>query len=258
MRASRKKTNNHLGEFKNEINEASKKDSNTFFNWFNESGGDIDTNFIKGQCEFTLYILMPLMKLMQDLKSKTALEIGYGGGRLLAAASSSFKKVIGIDIHNNSQIVEAELKKRNIHNFKLLQNDGKNIPVKDSFVDLVYSFIVLQHVGKIDIFNNYLKETYRVLKRGGHAILFFGRLYSYSSNTELKLLFAIDRFLERIHPKGFKEISAKINCSNLLISINYSKNKSREYGFSIVEEGVSRKLPNIFKYGGQYFLILKK
>jgi ubiquinone/menaquinone biosynthesis C-methylase UbiE len=252
------KEDNNLDGFRKEINIASKKDPSTFFNWFNESGGNIETNFIKGQCEFTFYILIPLMKLMEDLKSKTALEIGYGGGRLLAAASYHFKKVIGVDIHNKFKIIEAELKKRNIHNFKLLQNNGRDIPVEDSSVDLVFSFIVLQHVGKIEIFNNYLKETYRTLRKGGYAILFFGRLYSCSSNTGSKLLMAVDRFLERIHYKGFKEIPAKINYSNLLISMNYSKTKSREYGLSIIGEGVSRKLPDISRYGGQHFLILKK
>ena len=143
MGTGNKKTTNHITGFKEEIDKASKGNLNTFFNWFDESGGDIDTNFIKGQCEFALYILMPLFKLLKNPKNKTALEIGYGGGRLLAAASNYFGKVIGIDIHNNIQIVKNEFKKRSITNYELLRNDGISIPIEGSSIDCVYSFIVL-------------------------------------------------------------------------------------------------------------------
>lgn len=258
MATGSKKTTDHISGFKEEINKASKGNSNAFFNWFDESGGDINTNFIKGQCEFILYILMPTLKLLKDPKNKTALEIGYGGGRLLAAATHFFKEVIGIDIHNNASRVEAELKRRNINNYKLLQNDGKSIPIEESSIDLVYSFIVLHHVEKIDIFNSYIEETYRVLKKGGLAVLFFGRLYQISSNTESKMLYRIDRFLEKIHSKGYAEILAKVNCTNLEVSLNFAKKKSKEVGFSILGEGVSKKLPNLTRYGGQNFLILRK
>lgn len=258
MAVGNKKTTNHIMGFKEAIEKASKGDANDFFNWFDESGGDIDTNFIKGQCEFTLYILMPTLKLLKNPKNKTALEIGYGGGRLLAAASYFFRKVIGIDIHNKMSTVKDEFEKRDITNYELLQNDGQTIPVKNSSIDLVYSFIVLQHVEKIDIFESYLKESYRVLNKGGLAVLFFGRLYQISSNTESKILYKVDRFLEKIHPKGFNEVLAKINCTNLKISLNYAKKKAQETGFSMLSEGVSKKLPNMTKYGGQHFLILRK
>lgn len=258
MAVGNKKMTNHVIGFKEEIEKASKGNANDFFNWFDESGGDIDTNFIKGQCEFTLYILMPILKLLKNPKNKTALEIGYGGGRLLAAASYFFGKVIGIDIHNNMSTVKDELRQRNITNYELLQNDGKTIPTEDSSIDLVYSFIVLQHVEKINIFESYLEESYRVLKKGGLAVLFFGRLYQKSSNTESKILYKVDRFLEKIHTKGFSEVLAKINCTNLKISLNFAKKKAKETGFSILGEGVSKKLPNLTRYGGQHFLVLRK
>lgn len=253
-----KKTTDHINGFKKEIDKASEGDLNRFFNWFDESDGDIDTNFIKGQCGFTLYILMPLLNIFKDFKNKTALEIGYGGGRLLAGATQYFKEVIGIDIHNNASIVEAELKRQNINNYKLLQNDGRSIPMEASSVDLVYSFIVLQHVEKIDIFHSYVEETHRVLKKGGLAVLFFGRLYQMSSNTESKILYKIDRFIEKFNSKGYAEIFAKVNYTNLKISLDYAKKQSKRVGFSILDEGVSRKLPHLIKYGGQHFLVLKK
>jgi len=248
----------HISGFKNEIQKAAQRDASSFFNWFDESGGDVDTNFIRGQCDFSFYVLMPLIEKLKDTRNKTALEIGYGGGRLLAAAAHSFKKVIGIDIHKNAQIVEEELKKRNIHNFELLLSSGKDIPVKDSSIDLVYSFIVLQHVEKIDIFNHYLSEAYRILKEGSYAVLFFGRLYVFSEFTSSKLLYNIDRVLEGIYLKGYKEVPAQINVINLKISMNYARRKAEKKGFSVVAAGVSRKLPNVNIFGGQNYLILKK
>lgn len=253
-----KKTTDHISGFKQEITAVSKSDRDAFFNWFDESGGDTDTNYLKGQCEFVLYILMPVLYALKDIKNKTALEIGYGGGRLLSAACYFFKEVIGIDIHNNAPIVKAELHKRHINNFKLFQNDGKSIPVKNASIDFVYSFIVLQHVEKIDIFNNYIKETYNVLKKGGVAILFFGRLYQKSSNTQSKALYAMDKILEKFHPTGYIQVFTRVNCTNLKVSLDYARKKSVQEGFTILKEGVSRKLPDMVRYGGQYYVMLKK
>lgn len=258
MAIGAQKTTNHISGFKEEIRRVSKSGRDIFLNWFDESGGDRDTNYVKGHCEFVLYILMPTLYIVKDLKSKTALEIGYGGGRLLSAACYYFKEVIGVDIHENASVVKAELNRRDINNFKLLQNDGKSIPVKGASIDFVYSFIVLQHVEEIGIFNNYIKETYTVLRRGGVAVLFFGRLYQKSSNTGSKILFWTDKFLEKIHRKGYTQVLAEVNCTNLKVSLDYAKKKSRQEGFTILKEGVTRKLPDMIKYGGQYFLILKK
>ena len=88
------KINNHISGFKEEVQKASQQEIGTFFNWFDESGGDIDTNFLKGQCEFSFYILMSLMEVLKDMKRKTCLEIGYVGGRLLALPYPYSKKLL--------------------------------------------------------------------------------------------------------------------------------------------------------------------
>jgi ubiquinone/menaquinone biosynthesis C-methylase UbiE len=258
MGVGKKKRKNHILGFKEEIEKASKGNAQDFFNWFDESGGDIDTNYIKGQCEFILYILMPILNELKDSKNKTALEIGYGGGRLLAAASFIFAKVIGVDIHNNMAAVKEEFQKRSIKNYQLQQNDGKTIPIKNSSVDLVYSFIVLQHVENIEILQSYLKETYRVLNNDGLAVLYFGRLYRISHETNSKVLYKIDQILEKIHPKGYSQVLAKVNYTNLKVSLGYAKELSRQAGFSIIDEGVCKKLPDLNEYSGQHYLVLKK
>jgi ubiquinone/menaquinone biosynthesis C-methylase UbiE len=251
-------TDNHISGFQEEIQKAAGADPGVFFNWFDESGGDVDTSFNKGLCEFSYYFLMPLLKRVKDTKSKTALEIGYGGGRLLAAAAQAFGKVVGVDIHQNAAVVAAELEKRNVRNFQLLQSKGKELPVEEASIDFVYSFIVLQHVEKIDVFHSYLYEAHRVLKKGAHAILFFGRLSTLSQNKRNGMRYRLDRILEATLRRGYLEVPARVNCTNLKISANYAKRKAEELGFVVLGSGVSRKVPDLRVFGGQNFLILGK
>lgn len=247
----------NISGFRREINKVS-NDPEKFFNWFESSLGNIDTSFIEGHCIFSTYMLSPVMRLLKEPHNKTALEIGYGGGKLLFGASSIFKEVIGIDIHDNDTIVKTELNRRGITNFKLIQCDGQNIPAADNSIDFVYSNVVLQHVGKIDIFNNYLKETFRILKSDGISIIYFGRLHRFSLNKKSKLIYVLDRHLDKMHSIGYEEISAEINSTNLRISLEYAKRICAEIGFNILGEGVSKKIPELSKYGGQFYLVLKK
>lgn len=251
------KIENHIDGFKEEIKMASSSSPRTFFNWFDDCGGDVYDNFLSGKCEFILYILTPLLGLLKKPADKVVLEIGYGGGRLLAAAAEIFKTAVGVDIHENSDLVSQELKRRCVENFQLLQNDGRHIPVGDCEVDLVYSNIVLQHVEKIDIFESYVKESFRVLKHDGYVVLYFGRLFTFSLNTKSSLLYAIDTLLEKICFRGYKEIFTRVNVTNLKITMNYAQSVCEKVGFSVVGHGVSRKIPSL-RYGGQNYLVLKK
>jgi ubiquinone/menaquinone biosynthesis C-methylase UbiE len=258
MGIGNQKTTNHISGFKSEIDSAAGQKSSVFFNWFNESGGDIELNFIRGKCDFVYYFLLPLLARKLNLKNKTVLEIGYGGGRLLAEAATVFKKAIGIDVHSQKDLVLKELNSRGINNIELIQNNGREIPVQNDSVDVVYSLIVLQHVEKIEIFNNYLNEAYRVLRDGGYAILFYGRLHRRSINTRSRILYFIDRILDRASHKQYKEFAAEVNCTNLIVANKYVRGLCQRLGFEILQEGVSRKIPDTAMYGGQSYIIVRK
>lgn len=179
----------------------------------------------------------------------------------MAAAGNSFRKVIGIDIHNNSKLVETELRRRGISNFELFKSDGSSIPIEDSTIDVVYSFIVLQHVEKFDIFKRYLEETHRVLKPGGIAILYFGRKHFFSAGRNSKLLYWLDRVLEElVLSRGFKEFPAKVNRTNLVVSLRCATRTSKDVGFDVLAKCVSHKnVPDgVSLYGGQHGFILQK
>jgi len=208
-----------------------------------------------------VHVALPSANFLSTPEEKVALEIGHGGGRLLAAASRCFSNVIGVDIHNNNEKVELELKRRGINNFQLIKTEGRDIPVEMDCVDLVYSFIVLQHVEKMQVFENYLHETYRILKPNGIAVLYFGRKCILSTNRASRMLYSVDRFAERILlRRGFQELVSKVNCINLIVSLSHAKSLVRNACFEVLTELVSRKkVPDGIKlYGGQNGLVIRK
>jgi ubiquinone/menaquinone biosynthesis C-methylase UbiE len=253
-------TRGHIIGFREEIDRTARQGRDAFFTWF-DSAQNTDVAFLRGQWDFMVHIGLPLSKYISNPEDKIALEIGHGGGRILLAACRSFRKAIGIDVHNNNKLVEAELKSRGASNFELFRTDGSTMPVEDLTVDIVYSFIVLQHVEKIDVFKRYLEETYRVLKSRGIAILYFGRKCFCSLNSSSYFGYLIDCFLERLLlRKGFEELPAKVNCKNLIISLRYAEKLTKRCGFLTLKKCVShKKVPDgISLYGGQHGLILKK
>jgi tRNA G46 methylase TrmB len=90
-------TRGHVVGFKEEISKAAASTDDEFFTWFNSSK-DKDAAFIRGSWDFMVHIALPSSKFLSTPEDKVALEIGHGGGRILAAASRHFQKVIGIDI----------------------------------------------------------------------------------------------------------------------------------------------------------------
>lgn len=250
----------HITGFKEEIQRAAEQNNDAFFTWFSDIK-DTDASFVRGSWDFMVHIASPVSRYVSAPEDKTALEIGYGGGRILSAASISFKKVIGVDIHENADVVEREYKRRGIKNHTLIKTDGSSIPVPDESIDIVYSFIVFQHVEKIEIFKKYISETSRILKPGGIAILYFGRKRFFSGNTTSKLLYWVDRILENVLlSKGFKQIPNKVNCTNLFVTASLAKRISRSHHFEVLKVVASRrKVPDGIKvFGGQHGLVLRK
>jgi len=250
----------HIHGFQEEISKMRKASKETFFTWFNNDK-DLDESFIRGSWDFIYYILYPTIKHLNYVENKTILEIGYGGGRMLAAATRFFKNAIGIDIHDENDYVLEEFKRRGINNVNLFKSNGKSLPIVNNSVDLVYSFIVFQHIEKIEIFKQYLKETYRVLKDNGIAVLYFGRVYKFSFNKNSKMSYFLDRIYENLKLKdGYVEIPAKINETNLKVSLSYAKKTTKKLGFQILKVLTSRrKIPDeINFYGRQYGLVLRK
>lgn len=250
----------HIQGFQKEIDLAAKKSSEAFFTYF-DSAADTNSAFIRGVWDFALHVALPIAPYIRSPELLTCLEIGHGGGRLVAAACTSFAEVIGIDVHNQNNLVKEELSSRGIKNFRLYKTDSQAIPLPNSSIDVAFSFIVLQHIEKVDTFEAYVDETFRVMKNDRIAILYFSRGAKWSEGNNNKTLYMLDNISENFrYPKGYEEFPAKINDANLILTRRYANRICKSSGFNFLQFGVSHKhVPNGFGiYGGQHAIVMRK
>lgn len=253
-------TRGHIVGFREEIANAATTSADAFFTWF-DAAPDKDVAFVRGSWDFSTHIAAPAARYLATPEQMTALEIGHGGGRLLAAAARAFGQVIGVDVHDNNAQVEAELMARGVRNCRLIQADGQKIPVEDGAIDFVYSYIVLQHVERYAVFAAYLAETARVLKPGGVAVIYFGRKTWLSLNRSSRVLLQIDATMERwLVPGGYAEVPARVNEVNLVVGLRHARKMVQGLGFVVRETLLSRKRGpgGVMRFGGQHGLVLIK
>lgn len=224
-----------------------------FQRWFNrEASNDVSQAMIRGAWDFTTHILTPrVCAHFANPEAKIALEIGYGGGRLINTAALYFAEVIGIDIHAEHETVTAFLQAQGRQNVRLMQTDGASIPVASQSVDFIYSFIVLQHLPSYHLFVRYIAEVARCLRCGGIAQLYFGKF-------------------SRLHPvhqilyawQGYRAVADRpVNHISLSIRRSRVKQLCRSYGFNILATGSSYyRVPDGYPNtkGGQHYITLLK
>lgn len=118
-----------------------------------------------------------LEDLHEDLRSDMrVLEIGCGIGRLLQYMALIFEEVHGIDV--SAEMIEEGRRYLARHpNAHLEVGDGASLaPYPDAHFDLVYSYVVFQHIPDKAVIESYVTEARRVLRPGG--------LFKYLVKTE--------------------------------------------------------------------------
>ncbi len=145
-----------------------------FHNWF-DGTSSIKETVQQGQNDWENRLAN--FSNFKNINKNTCLEIGFGGGRLLAAASKHFNSVIGIDIHEAFEKTESFLKSQNVNNYSLIhRNDIEKI--KDESIDFIYSFIVFQHFDSLEEVDFYLKQIKRIIAPNGYAHIYWGKTNS--------------------------------------------------------------------------------
>jgi SAM-dependent methyltransferase len=214
----------HVDRYATAISAARQRGDSTFQNWFDRAE-NAEAAVVQGYWDFAAHILTPtVVELLERRSDLHALEIGCGGGRLLNAACSYFQTVVGVDVHDDLDYVDAFLRGRGRTNFSLARTNGDALPTGNASVDFVYSFIVLQHLPTWANLVSYLEETYRCLKPGGVAQLYFGRLRP-----------------PRRPLRGYEEIDSAVNHLSLLVSPRRVQRTALSLGFRVVDAGVSDK-----------------
>lgn len=103
---------------------------------------------------------------LNNFSNKKVLNIGCGIGRLEEFMSPDFGEVYGIDI-SESMINQAKERLAKLPNVKLFATDGLSYPFDDNFFDLIFSYIVFQHMPSREIVEQNFREIYRTLKTSG-------------------------------------------------------------------------------------------
>jgi len=96
----------------------------------------------------------------------TILDLGCGVGRITEFMSFDFKEVIGIDI-SGVMIRKAKKRLKKFTSVKFIETDGESIPLPDNSIDLVFSYLVFQHIKDREMVEKNFEEVYRALKPKG-------------------------------------------------------------------------------------------
>ncbi len=131
---------------------------------------DMDAFFEQGKTELEDKLLRDIELPVEKFSTMTVLEIGCGIGRQTRAFATLFNRVIALDISKN-MLTNAKQFLADFNNVSFVLGNGSDLSgVQDDSVDMVYSFVVFQHITDISITRNYIKEAARVLRPGGHFI----------------------------------------------------------------------------------------
>lgn len=235
-----------VGDYAKRIKQAREEGLSEFTAWFNKPK-EPNKTFEEAELNFKNYILTPIVEnLLGDTQEKVALEIGYGGGRLMNAGCTRFKKVIGIDVHNEASTVAKILNEHGHQNFELKQGIGTTIDVDSESIDFIYTFIVFQHLPTFKAFNDYISEIHRCLKLGGIAQVFYGSFYNLSFFNKV-----------RYYRHTYVEINAPVNHTSLVIKDALAIKTAEKCGFRVCDIGISYKTYPTIR-GGQEYMTLKK
>src|SRR5262245_22339251 len=106
-----------------------------------------------------------------DTSRQTIVEIGCGVGRMTHALAARFGRVLALDV-SAEMIARARELGGHLKHVEFRVGSGRDLSgIADASVDAVLAWFVLQHVPVPADVLNYVRETGRVLRPGGSALL---------------------------------------------------------------------------------------
>jgi ubiquinone/menaquinone biosynthesis C-methylase UbiE len=134
-----------------------------------KNGGWSDEEFFLTGTKFAKQTLQQIKEVNTNFCLDKALDFGCGAGRITQGLSNHFKEVIGVDIA--SSMVALAKKKNSRPNCSFYLNEKNDLSfLQDSSIDLVFSYITLQHMNP-EYSKKYIQEFFRILKPNG--LLYF-------------------------------------------------------------------------------------
>ncbi len=132
--------------------------------------------------EFSARIITPTIeRLIPDPSNCHAVELGYGDGRLLCPAASYFGRVTGVATDSTDDASDASVLNRSqpcdASRIELASTEADHsLPFEEASVDFIYSLHGVLRFPDLDSFRKLVIEIERVLRPGGVAMLWFGRI----------------------------------------------------------------------------------
>jgi SAM-dependent methyltransferase len=174
-----------------------------------------DVEFISsGFLDFFGHCLTPsvITEIGKPLFRSTAVEIGYGGGRLLLPACYTFGQVIGVDVHADEESTRKYLQWAHCPTNFILRREIASIPATTA--DFIYSYLTFQHFRKVCQVETYLREIKRVLTYRGIASIAYAVLNEeYSHRAWMReSVENVTQITLRLKPSFMRSLVAAISC----------------------------------------------
>lgn len=110
------------------------------------------------------------LRLLEGLRFRRLLEVGYGSGLLLGTLVRLADTVDGVDLATNPEVVRPALARLGVTVGDLVQGDLRALPFDDGRYDAVVAFSILEHLKAPDLALA-LDELARVLAPGGRLLV---------------------------------------------------------------------------------------
>lgn len=200
-----------------------KQNARYYVNQKTPSGELVDESELQmtGQEDYEKHVVKEpaFSNLHKNANSLVVLDIGSGIGRLSEYFAKDFAAVHGIDI-SPTMVDIARRRLSGLSNTSFTTTDGVSIPFDSDSFDLIFSYLVFQHIDNMRDIERYFSEINRTLKPGGIAkvqlrtgpgVRRWVWSYGVSFNPE-----EAKRLGQR---SGFKVISAEVEGKQLWLTI---------------------------------------
>lgn len=169
---------------------------------FREYGSEDETEFYAwGKKLAAQFVAEAEIELGSDA---SVVEIGCGVGRMTAYFAEHAAKVIALDV-SPEMLTRARERLASATNIEFRVATGSGLSgVADASADLVFSYIVLQHIPDSAIALDYLRDAGRVLRPGGSLLAQFNNMEP--APTGLGIGRRLRSLRDRLLPKGPRDL----------------------------------------------------
>jgi len=143
--------------------------------YYDESGYYINCKTIKPlgcpSTRFQKYRISKVLEIYTPKKYERVLDFGSGWGTFCFALAPMCKDIVGIDYSSKSiELCDNFLKKSASNNIKFICSGTHDVPLQSESYDVIICADLVEHLYP-EVFQKTLDECKRLLKRGGHLVI---------------------------------------------------------------------------------------